>query len=398
MVTMLVSMAALVAFLGLGIDVGYEEYVKTRMQTAADAAAVGGSQELRVNGSAGVVAAAKADSASNGFTDGTNGVTVTVNNPPATGYSTSDSTAVEVLISQSVPTFFLAAIGLTSGTVQARAVARLGNGTTCFYALDPAASQALNIVGGITTTFNCGIMVNSSSNSALNVSGGSHLTAPFIGVVGKATLGGGSSWSPVPTTGVTAAIDPLANLAKPASAGNCDYTNKAVGNGNPATLSPGIYCGGIDISGGSHVVFSAGTYIIRGGGVTISNGAVITGSGVTVFNTAATGYPYGAITLNGGTTVTLAAPTTGPLAGILFFQDSSVGAAVGSTFSNGTSATLNGTLYFPTTPLTFSGGSTSNYTIIIAKTVGFSGGATLNNNYSSLPGGSPVKGGATLSE
>jgi hypothetical protein len=59
---------------------------------------------------------------------------------------------------------------------------------------------------------------------------------------------------------------------------------------------------------------------------------------------------------------------------------------------------MNGTLYFPTTALTFMGGSSSAYTIIVADTVNFSGGATLNNNYSSLPGGSPVKGGATLSE
>jgi hypothetical protein len=44
------------------------------------------------------------------------------------------------------------------------------------------------------------------------------------------------------------------------------------------------------------------------------------------------------------------------------------------------------------------GGSSSAYTIIVADTVNFSGGATLNNNYSSLPGGSPVKGGAILSE
>src|ERR1035438_9020124 len=98
-VTMLVSMVALLAFLGLGIDVGYEEYVKTRMQTAADAAAVGGAQELRASGSTNLIAAAKGDAAANGFTDGANGVAITVNNPPATGYSTANSTAVEVLIS-----------------------------------------------------------------------------------------------------------------------------------------------------------------------------------------------------------------------------------------------------------------------------------------------------------
>jgi Flp pilus assembly protein TadG len=397
MVTMILSLTVLLSFLGLGIDVGYEEYVKTRMQAAADAAAVGGAQELRASGSTNLVTAAKGDAAANGFTDGSNGVAITVNNPPATGYSTADSTAVEVLISQSVPTFFMELIGISSGTVRARSVARLGSGPTCFYALDPAVSGAFSVSGGVTVQINCGVAVDSSSATALSVSGGSHATATYFDVTGNATVYGGSSISPAPVTGVMASSDPFSSLPKP-SVGGCDYTSKSIGNGNSATLSPGTYCKGIAVNGGSHVTFNPGTYILKGGGLVLSNGSTITGAGVTFFNTAATGYSYGAITLNGGTTVTLSAPTTGSLAGILFFQDPSVGAAAASSFSNGASAIMNGTLYFPTTALTFMGGSSSAYTIIVADTVNFSGGATLNNNYSSLPGGSPVKGGATLSE
>jgi hypothetical protein len=394
---MLVSLVVLLSFLGLGIDVGYEEYVKTRMQTAADAAAVGGAQELRASGSANLVTAAKGDAAANGFTDGSKGVAITVNNPPATGYSTGNSSAVEVLISQNVPTFFMELIGITSGKVQARAVALLGSGTSCFYALDPSASGAFSVSGGVTVQVNCGIMVDSSSATAVSVTNGSKLTATYIDVTGKDTVSGGSSISPAPVTGVTPSSDPLSYLAKP-SVGACTYTNESVGNGATTTLSPGTYCAGISIGGGSHVTFNAGTYILKGGGLALNNGSTITGSGVTFFNTAVAGYSYGPIALAGGTTVTLSAPTTGSLAGILFFQDSSVGAATASSVSNGASAILNGTLYFPTTALTFSGGSSSAYTIIVADTVNFSNGATLNNNYSSLPGGSPVKGGATLSE
>jgi hypothetical protein len=394
---MLVSLVVLLSFLGLGIDVGYEEYVKTRMQTAADAAAVGGAQELRASGSANLVTAAKGDAAANGFTDGSKGVAITVNNPPATGYSAGNSSAVEVLISQNVPRFFMELIGISSGKVQARAVALLGSGTSCFYALDPSASGAFSVSGGVTVQVNCGVMVDSSSATAVSVTNGSKLTATYIDVTGKDTVSGGSSISPAPVTGVTPSSDPLSYLAKP-SVGACTYTNESVGNGATTTLSPGTYCAGISIGGGSHVTFNAGTYILKGGGLALNNGSTITGAGVTFFNTAAAGYSYGPIALAGGTTVTLSAPTTGSLAGILFFQDSSVGAATASSVSNGASAILNGTLYFPTTALTFSGGSSSAYTIIVADTVNFSNGATLNNNYSSLPGGSPVKGGATLSE
>src|ERR1039458_3732909 len=396
-VTMLVSLTALLSFLGLGIDVGYEEYVKTRMQTAADAAAVGGAQELRASGSTNLVAAAKGDAAANGFTDGLNGVAITVNNPPATGYSTGKSSAVEVLISQNVPTFFMELIGISSGTVQARAVGLLGSGTSCFYALAPAASGAFSASGGVNVQVNCGITVDSSSATAMSLSGCSKVTATYIDLTGKDTVSGGSTVSPAPVTGVAASSDPLSSLPKP-SVGACTYTSKSVSGGATATLSPGTYCAGISISGGSKVTFNPGTYVLKGGGLSLSGGSTMTGAGVTFFNTAAIGYGYGPISLSGGTTVTLSAPATGSLAGILFFQDSSVGASAPSSFSGGAGAILNGTLYFPTTGLTYSGGSSSAYTIIVADTVNFSGGSVLNNNYSSLSGGSPVKGGAILSE
>ena len=251
--------------------------------------------------------------------------------------------------------------------------------------------------GGVNVQVNCGIMVDSSSSTAMSVSGGSKVTATYIDLTGKDTVSGGSTVSPAPVTGVAASSDPLSSLPKP-SVGACTYTSKSVSGGATATLSPGTYCAGISISGGSKVTFNPGTYVLKGGGLSLSGGSTMTGAGVTFFNTAAIGYGYGPISLSGGTTVTLSAPATGSLAGILFFQDSSVGASAPSSFSGGAGAILNGTLYFPTTGLTYSGGSSSAYTIIVADTVNFSGGSVLNNNYSSLSGGSPVKGGAILSE
>src|SRR6202040_4140039 len=144
LVTTMISMVVLLAFLGLAIDVGYIEFVKTRMQTAADASALGGVQEIRMNGSAGLVSAAKADSALNGFTDGLNSVTVAVNSPASGGYYTADSTSVEVIVSQAVSTFFMELVGSPTVTVRARAVARLGSGTSCLYALDHSASNAFS--------------------------------------------------------------------------------------------------------------------------------------------------------------------------------------------------------------------------------------------------------------
>jgi hypothetical protein len=397
MVTMMLCLVALVAFVGLAIDVGYEQYVKTCMQTAADAAALGGAQELRASGSGNLVSSAKADAAANGFTDGQNSVVITVNHPPSTGYSTTDSSAVEVLISQTVPTFFMQILGFASGTVQTRAVARVGGGTNCFYVLDPSMNSALGVSGGVTVQFTCGVQVNSTSNTALTVTGGSHVTAPYFDVAGKYTVNGGSSISPAPSQSAPALSDPLASLSPP-TVGGCTYSNISIGNGATVTRSQGTYCNGLTIGGGATVTLNPGIYVLKGGGLTISNGAHVTGNGVVFYNTYAAGYPYAPITFNGGTTVTLTAATTQTYAGILFFQDRSVVSALPNTISNGANATLTGTLYFPTTSLSYAGGANAAYTIVVADSVSFSGGVTVNSNYSSLPGGSPVRGNTTLSE
>ena len=52
-------------------------------------------------------------------------------------------------------------------------------------------------------------------------------------------------------------------------------------------------------------------------------------------------------------------------------------------------------MYFPTTPLVYSGGSSINtsYTLMIADTLTVSGNSptAVNANYASLSGGSPIK-------
>lgn len=393
-----ISMVVLLAFLGLAIDVGYLQFVKTRMQTAVDAATLGGVQQIRLGGtSAQVVAAAKGDAARNGFTDGVGGVTITVNNPPATGFYTTDPTGVEVVISQTVSNFFMKIIGSPSSTVRARAVARQGSSTACIYTLDPTAYAALSASGGASVQVGCGIVVNSNHVSAMTASGGGSVTARAVQIVGGYALSGGGSITPIPLTGVPPANDPLATLAAP-TVGGCTFNNVRL-NAVTRTLDPGVYCDGIRIGGGSVVTFNPGTYILMGGGLRVTGGATLTGAGVTFYNTAGGSYSYDGISVSSGATLNLSAPISGPFGGILFFQDHSIIGGADSNFAGVSSSVLQGTLYFPTTALAYSGGSsTTAYTIIVARTIAFSGGTTLNNDYSTLVGGSPVKGTASLSE
>ncbi len=399
LVTLVVSTVALLACIGLSIDVGYMQLIKSRMQTAADAAALGAVQERKNgSGSTQIVDAAKADAALNGFTDGQKSVLVAVNSPPATGLYTADAGSVEVLISQDVGTLFMGVVGFTSVTVRSRSVARQGPSSNCLYALDRTASGAFSITGGATLTVSCGIMVASTSSSAMIAGGGAHLTAPSINVAGGYQAGGGVVVTPTPTTHVPAESDPLAYLIPPPVGACVQNINWKASNGSTKAITKGVYCGGITIDGGSTVTMSPGTYILLGGGLNVSNGAKLSGTGVTFYVTSDASHAYGGVNLLGGTTVTLAAPTTGAYAGILFYQDPAISAPADSTFSNGTAPTMDGALYFPTSKISYSGGVSSNYTIIVCKTISFSNGTTVNSNYASLPGGSPARGNASLSE
>jgi hypothetical protein len=396
---MAASTAVLMAVIGLAIDAGYLQLMKTRMQTAADAAAIGGAQELRANGSAGLVTAGKRDASLNGFTDGANTVSVTINSPPASGYYTSDASAVEAIITQKISPLFMGLIGFGTMMVKARSVARqTGNSPECMYAMDPSSSGAFGLSGGTVVTVNCGVYVNSNSESALTVAGGSVLAATAVNLVGNYSLGGaGSTITPAPTAHVWRQTDPLAGLQAP-PVGACQFTNFKLNSGTVADIPPGVYCGGMQLSGGSSGHLTGGTYILLGGGLSISGGSTLTGSDVLIFNTADSHHAYANINFNGGTTETLSANPTGQYAGILFFQDRNIAGGATSHFDGGSAQVLNGGLYFPTTAISYSGGVSASYTLLVSKQISFSGNATVNADYSSLSGGSPIRGPVAIGE
>src|SRR5258708_349627 len=76
------GMTCLFGFAALATDVGLLLREKRMAQTAADGAAVAGASELFV-GDPQVSSVAKSAAGLNGFTDGSNGVTVVVNGPAA---------------------------------------------------------------------------------------------------------------------------------------------------------------------------------------------------------------------------------------------------------------------------------------------------------------------------
>src|SRR5579864_1428844 len=121
----------------LAIDVASWQVAQRSMQGAADTAAYSAAIAYNNSGGTTYITQAKGIAAAQGYVDGQNGATVTVNQPPASGGYTSSSTAIEVIIQQPQPRF-LAGLFLSSNpTVSARAVATIGGSGACILALDP---------------------------------------------------------------------------------------------------------------------------------------------------------------------------------------------------------------------------------------------------------------------
>jgi hypothetical protein len=399
MVLICVSLVAIAGMIAVVTDFSFLQDQRNLMQTAADSAAMAGAEELNYGD---VAAAGQADAASNGYTNGTSSVGVALNNPPTMGPNMGNAQYVEAIVSKPEPTYFLRALGVNSINVSARAVAYEGNGPNCIYVMDPTAAGAMSTNGNVDIQSSCGMLVDSSSATGMTINGNVTIAAPTIGVVGDYSSNGNVSLTPTPKIGVIAASDPLAYVTEP-TVGSCAHTSFSL-NGNigssssPYQLYAGTYCGGISVNGNSWLNFNAGTYILAGGGMLINGNSTMTGTGVTFYNTTGLG-GYGAITLNGNSQANLSAPTSGSLAGILFFQDRAMPSTdAGSDINGNSSSTFDGAIYFATTSVTYNGNSSaSGYSIVVADKLIINGNSTLGNNYSSLANGSPITG-AILAE
>ena len=247
MVLICVSLIAIMGMIAVVTDFSFMQHQRNMMQTAADSAAMAGSEELNYGDQ---VAAGKADAASNGYTDGQSSVTVTINNPPSSGPNASNTAYVEAIVSKPQPTYFLRVLGVSAMT-RVGARGRVRGQRSELHLRDESVGVGRDVGQRQRHSIksSCGLLVDSSSSSGLTVSGNTSITAPNIGVVGGYTASGNTSFTPTPKTGVIAASDPLAYVAAP-TVGSCAHTNFSLNGNNGSSGSPyqlyaGTYCGGI---------------------------------------------------------------------------------------------------------------------------------------------------------
>lgn len=412
----------------LSVDVADWYGSRRIMQAAADAGAMGGALALK-NGStnAQAISAATTDAQLNATGLGS-GATVNA--------SVNASSQVTVTLTKKA-TLLLSGLFLSSApTITATATAGLVTatlpGTTpmCLLVTSPAAANVVQLSGsGAIRASGCRIVVNSTSTSAINISGNTQIDSKSLCGPGGHIISGSSTLSPAETN-CAAVPDPYANMPVPTAASPtnpCNFTNFQTsgnnfytyigpdGNSHPNTtgattasfyystpgnsqsalhLSPGVYCGGINTGGYTNIVFQPGIYVLRNGGLSTSGNTTASGTGVAFYLTGsgtAVQLQNDTIDLSAQTTLTITAPTdpTTGMAGIAIYQDNTAATGVlTNTLSGNSTINFTGLLYFGHQNVVVSGSSenqSSAYTAMIAYTISYSGSAALylNSNYAS---------------
>jgi len=211
----------------------------------------------------------------------------------------------------------------------------------------------------------CAVYSNSTSPTGINLAASADLITSNTYTAGG--FGGPvSSYRPSPIQDSPVIADPLKDRAPPA-ARFCD-SRKVKRVAKITRLKPGIYCGGIALKQTAELILEPGVYVMKNGPLRIMGETTIIGENVGFYFTGGGGFHFGP-----KTKVRLTAPKTGPLAGLLFYQDRND--KNGRTFKilSRDAKKFEGTVYLPRGHLIVENeseiGTESKWTAIVANTI-----------------------------
>ena len=277
----------------------------------------------------------------------------------APSYVTNGDGSFTGRVTATVTTHFLAMAGITKFDLSVSATAKKGvSGTACILVLDKSAQQSLLMNSGADIEGpNCEVHVASTGSPAVIFNANTTLNTSKTCVAGNYIIDNGGT-HPNLAKGCTVAIDPFAgNLPVPSTtAANCNGGNVNGGG----TMSPGIYCGWYNFSGGQ-VTFQPGLYVIKGGGWNVKGGTW-NGTGVTFYFA-----DTSKIQFNSGVKATLTAPTSGTYAGILMYEAQGLSQSQ-FVLDDSKGHFLSGLIYLPSRQLTVNAGAnmtTDQVTVVV---------------------------------
>lgn len=366
------AMVPIVAFVGSSIDYARALSAKTRLQAITDIAAQAGA---RIPATAN---ANRIEAATKSFAVNAQGTVAAAINPVISA----SNAEVSVSASGYVPTTFMKIVGIEEVQITAEATARPqieNGGVACLLALNENAPEGLHMQGiNQLQSPDCWAWVNSSSSESINAVGAASGSAQGFCTQGEVV--GPELFNPAPYTGCSPLPDPFKDLhSTPSSASSCTFTNKRLNNGLH-TLTPGTYCGGLELKPQAIATMLPGVYVIKDGILNVQAQSHLIGSDVVFYFTGSnTG-----ISVQGGGEMTLRGRKEGnTYEGFLFIQDEmSNPGGQRVDIQGGGNVKMEGILYTPTWQVSIGGNGTVNqhakFWVMVADSFYMEGNGTLH--------------------
>jgi Flp pilus assembly protein TadG len=437
-VTFALSLPVLLGLVGGGIDYARLVTRKSQLQNAVDVGALAGGNALKLaaSNSASVRGVVEQTILTNAASPPDRPLTITVD-------VASDKSSVFARAEDTISLAFGRLIGQGARTVSAQArVNVVGKMRLCMLTLDTAAPGAFNLQKNAQVTA-LGCSLYSDSTSPIGMVGGASAMAQADTICSAGGYSGvRANFSPTPQTGCPVIRDPLQGRPTP-SIGACATLpfpfnllplNKTATIDKDVTLEPGTYCYGLLIKKNAVVTLKSGVYVFKDGPLVVKDNATLTGVDVGLYFAG----DKAGLLFDKKTTVSLSAPTTGVMAGMLMSEqtgvtnplDPAIGlvddltglaipetpAALGQTqpmriyrIISNNARTMLGTIYLPSGRVVIDAdkpvADQSAYTVLVARQVNLYEGPNLylNANYegTSVPvpkGVGPLGGRVVLSQ
>lgn len=385
--SIMTGLAAIPLFAAAGIAIDYSRgtRVETGLQQIADSAALAAAAGQNIDGTnAEKIAQRKAIAQNylNANLTHLNDATVSANPSIVVGPNT-----VDVVLNATVQGSLinvLNAEGEASKTMSVSANSKAAfskDSYLCLLSTNPTEKDSVYFTGNSEFTASvCTVQANSNHGTAMRTWGSAEATSDGFCAVGGWS---GSGFEPSPENGCTVKQDPYAHLPMP-TVGGCNHNNRQVKN-TTANLTPGVYCGGLDIRTHGIANLAPGLYIIKDGDLNIgSQGTLNAPVGVVFYLTGNSSN----VDITSGASVTINGPKTGEgvgqsvnYIGFAFIHDRNTGIGNENVISSGGNVNINGA-YYATNQVVkiWANGdmnSSSSYFPIIANKFEMSGNATL---------------------
>ena len=368
----------MIGLVGAAVDYAQYNSFRSQLQSIADMAAVAGARHYSIAGQNKKVPKAVAEDAAKSQL----GTIVRLADKQAKADADAQSSTVQVDVSANFRPSFMTAMVANPLKIAVSAKAQaVGAANICVIALSENNKDTLVIKDDAAVTgSNCAVYSNSTHNKGLQVTNTAELKSVLTCSAGGYD-GPDGNYDPVPLTDCPAREDPLSDFSPPAQP-TCtlalsEFTDIVT------TINPGAYCSGLTIGGTADVTFNPGVYFIVDSDLRILSEAKVSGDGVSFVFLGKTS----SFRADPGTSVDFEAPTTGPMAGILMFQDRDANPQRRYEFSSNDAKTLVGAIYLPVGVFYVDASSPvaeeSAYTAIIASQIEVSGAGklVLNSDY-----------------